>query len=52
MGFGGLGVGFGGDALASDPCFQTLDFQPAPAQVRIFPPDAAGQEAKWQDCSG
>lgn len=47
MDFGGLGVGFGGDALASSPCFQTLSFKPDPAQVRMFSPDAAGQEANW-----
>lgn len=52
MGFRDLWVGFGGDALASSPCFQTLNFKPSPAQVRMFSPDAAGQEAKWQDCSG
>lgn len=39
-------------ALASSPCFQTLNFKPAPAQVRMFSPDAAGQEENWQDCSG
>lgn len=51
VGFGGLGVGFEGDGLASSLCFLTLKFKPAAALVRMFSPDAAGQEANWQDCS-